>query len=80
MVAETFAQALRAFNRRRPFKPYVIELVSGETILVEHPEALAYNGGAAVYVSPRREFSLLDHEGVAQVRDPKADDSSSAES
>jgi hypothetical protein len=25
--------------------------------------------GAAVYVSPRREFMLFDHEGVADVRD-----------
>jgi hypothetical protein len=69
MVAETFAQALRAFARRKPFKPFVVELVSGERILVEHPEALAFRAGAAVYISPRGEFSLFDHESVAEVSD-----------
>lgn len=69
MVQETFSQALRASARRRPFKPFVVELVNGERIVVEHPEALAFNAGAAVYVSPQREFALFDHEGVADVRD-----------
>lgn len=69
MVAETFAQALRAFARRTPFKPFVVELVDGERVLVEHPEALAFRGGTAVFISPRNEFSLFDHEGVADVKD-----------
>jgi hypothetical protein len=73
MVAETFAQALRAFARRKPFKPFVVELMNGERIVVEHPEALAFNAGAAVYVSPRREFALFDHEGVTDVRDLPAE-------
>jgi hypothetical protein len=69
MVHENFSKALRAFARRAPFKPFVVELVSGERIVVEHPEALAFRGGSAVYISPRGEFSLFDHEGVAQVLD-----------
>jgi hypothetical protein len=69
MVAETFAQALRAFSRRKPFKPFLVELVNGERIFVEHPEALAFNGRAAVYISPRSEFALFDNEGVADVKD-----------
>ena len=67
MVAKTFAEALRAFSRRQPFKPFVVELVSGERIRVEHPEALAFRAGAAVYISPRGKFALFDHEGVAEV-------------
>ncbi|HEV3002886.1 MAG TPA: hypothetical protein VGX78_00425 [Pirellulales bacterium] len=72
MVSETFAQALRAFARRKPFKPFVVELVNGERVLVEHPEALAFYAGAAVYISPQREFALFDHENVADVRDVPA--------
>ena len=73
MVAETFAQALRAFARRKPFKPFVVELVSGERISVQHPEALAFQDGAAVYISPKREFVLFDNEGVAGVMDQPAE-------
>jgi hypothetical protein len=77
MVAETFSQALRAFARRKPFKPFIVELVSGERILVEHPEALAFRGGVAVYISPRGEFALFDHEGVAEVLDQASSSPSS---
>ena len=69
MVQENFSRALRAFAKRAPFKPFVVELVSGERVLVEHPEALAFRGGSAVYISPRGEYSLFDHEGVAQLLD-----------
>ena len=69
MVAETFAQALRALARRKPFKPFIVELVSGERVLIEHPEALVYRGGAAVHISPTGEITLFDHEGVAELSD-----------
>lgn len=69
MVSDTLVKSLRAFARRQPFKPFLVELVNGESILIEHPEALAFNGGAAVYISPKREFAFFDHEGVAELRD-----------
>jgi hypothetical protein len=69
MVAETFAAALQSFSRRRPFRPFQVELSSGDRIVVEHPEALAFRAGRAVYISPRGEFALLDHENVTQVTD-----------
>ena len=69
MVAESFAQTLRAFARRRPFKPFTVELVSGDRIEVEHPEALVFRGSVAVYFSPQNEIAIFDHEGVAQLSD-----------
>jgi hypothetical protein len=71
MVAKTFREVLRAFQQRKPFKPFVVELVNGQEILIQHPEALAFQGGAGVYISPQTEFVLFDHEGVADVRDPR---------
>jgi hypothetical protein len=70
MVAENFCDALRAFQNRKPFKPYVVQLVSGERIVVEHPEALVFRNGVGVFISPRREITILDHEGVISVMDP----------
>ena len=67
MVAEHFQTAIRAFQRRSPFKPYVVELVSGERIRVDHPEALVIRGGVAVFVNSEGAPSIFDHEGVSQI-------------
>jgi hypothetical protein len=73
MVAETFSEVLGVFQRRRPFRPYIVQLVSGERILVEHPEALAFRDGVGAFISPRGEITLLDHEGVESVMDMPAE-------
>ncbi|HUY34795.1 MAG TPA: hypothetical protein VMV69_18765 [Pirellulales bacterium] len=67
MVSKSFAKALRAFVYRKPFKRFTVELINGERIEVEHPEALVFRGGVAVYFSPKNEISIFDHEGVARV-------------
>ena len=72
MVAETFNQVLRAFQRRTPFAPFIVELISGDRITIEHPEALVFRSGAAVYFSKQGEITIFDHEGVAQVTDQSA--------
>jgi hypothetical protein len=69
MIAATLAKALRAFARRKPFQPFTVELVSGERILVEHPEALVFRGSVAVHFCPDNEITIFDHEGVAQLTD-----------
>jgi hypothetical protein len=67
MTDEHFSTTLRTFQRRVPFKSYVVELVSGDQIQVDHPEALVLRAGVAVFVSAEGAPSIFDHEGVAQV-------------
>jgi hypothetical protein len=67
MVAERFQTTIRAFLRRTPFKPYVVELVSGDRVRVDHPEALVVRGGVAVFVSAAGAPVIFDHEGVSQI-------------
>jgi hypothetical protein len=67
MTADHFQTTIRAFQRRTPFRPYVVELVSGDRVTVDHPEALVLRGGVAVFVSSTGEPSIFDHEGVSQV-------------
>ena len=67
MESENFDRSLRAFQRRRPFQVFTVELVSGETMQVDHPEALVVRGGVAVYISPTGVPSILDHESVSQI-------------
>ncbi|HZL33998.1 MAG TPA: hypothetical protein VFC78_01730 [Tepidisphaeraceae bacterium] len=67
MEREHFDQGLRAFQRRRPFRSFTVELVSGEQIQVDHPEALVLRGGIGVYISPEGVPTILDHEGVTGI-------------
>jgi hypothetical protein len=67
MELEAFSRSLRAFVRRMPFQPFTVELTSGSRFQVLHPEALAFNGGLGVYISPDGTPSLFDHESVSQL-------------
>ena len=67
MQSDAFERSLRAFVRRAPFTPFTVELTSGTSFQVLHPEALAFNGGLAVYISPDGTPSLFDHESVSQL-------------
>jgi hypothetical protein len=64
MERDNFERTLRAFVRRTPFQRFTVELINGEQIVVEHPEALVFRGGVAVYIDPNGVPSLFDHEGV----------------
>jgi len=65
VTAEHFQTALRGFQRRTPFHPYIVELVSGDRI-TDQPEALVVRGGVGVFVSADGAPRIFDHEGVAR--------------
>ena len=67
MTPDHFQTAIRAFQRRTPFQAYVVELVSGERVRVDHPEALVIRGGVAVFVSADGAPAIFDLEGVSQI-------------
>ena len=67
MTVDHFQTTIRAFQRRSPFKPYVVELVSGDRVQVDHPEALVIRGGVGVFVNAAGEPAIFDHEGVSQI-------------
>ena len=67
MEADAFERWLRAFARRSPFQPFVVELVSGTQVGVDHPEALIFRGGVAVYISAQGVPTLFDHRSVSRL-------------
>jgi hypothetical protein len=67
MTADHFDRSLRAFQRRRPFRPFTVELVSGDCFQVDHPEALIVRDGVAVFVARGGVPTLFDHESVSQI-------------
>lgn len=65
MESEKFDRSFRDFVRRRPFEAFRIRFVDGESIAIDHPEAVVFRGGVAVYISPRGEPTLFDHRSVS---------------
>lgn len=69
MTDANFKKSLLAFVRRRPFKPFAVDLVSGDRFTVEHSEALAQGGAVAVYINPGGDIKLFDSSSVSQLAD-----------
>ncbi|MGL5096348.1 MAG: hypothetical protein ACRDD1_12210 [Planctomycetia bacterium] len=67
MEAEAFDRSLGAFVHRRPFRSFVVELVSGAMLQVDHPEALVFRGGTAVYFAADSTPTLFDNQSVSQL-------------
>jgi hypothetical protein len=66
MEADNFEQALLAFVRRAPFRPFTVALVNGDRVEVDYPAALVVRDGVAVYIGPGGVPVIFDHEGVSQ--------------
>lgn len=67
MQTEAFERSLRAFSQRVPFEPFEVELVSRTRFTVDHPEALVFRGGLAVYIALDGTPTLFDHDGVSRL-------------
>lgn len=71
MKEEVFERTLKAFTQRKPFKPFLVELISGTQLTIDHPEALVHRGRAAMHVDLDGNFTLFDNEGVSRLADIK---------
>jgi hypothetical protein len=70
MNYETLELAVRTFGRRRPFRPYVIEFVNGNRVIVKHPEAVRPQPQYLYFVDPHSsDYQVFDHTGVCRVLD-----------
>jgi hypothetical protein len=50
MTEELCTQQLREFVHRQPFQPFVVELLDGQSLLIDRP-AMLFNGGAVGFLS-----------------------------
>ena len=67
MEAGPFERSLRAYQRRTPFRPFTVALVSGDRFQVDHPEALVLRDGVAVFIAAGGVPTLFDHMSVSQL-------------
>jgi hypothetical protein len=70
MTAEDMERALRALARRRPFRPFLIEMHSGDRIPVAHPEAVQRYGELFLYRGTDRGQRVFAGPSVCQLIDP----------
>jgi hypothetical protein len=56
MKAEQFEETLLQLIRRRPFEPFVVELLDGRVIEITSPKVVG--GGGATFI--RDDFDLVD--------------------
>lgn len=68
MSPEDFDQSLRAFLRRQPFQPFLVELKEGRSFLVDDPEAVAFCNGAAGFIALKKEVFLFTNENTVDMR------------
>jgi len=67
MAPQSFENALKALQQRKPFRPFTVELVSGDRFEVDFPNALVIRDGVAVFIGPGGVPVLFDREGVSQL-------------
>ena len=67
MTAEHFEETLDVLMAIRPFKPFTVELNTGQRLEVDHPRAVSSRGGYAVFITPGGVPIFFDHESVNQI-------------
>lgn len=67
MDRDAFARSVRHFVRRRRFRPFTIELLSGDRFVIHHPEAIALTSAGYVVVGPDNSIRRFDSSSVSQI-------------
>lgn len=75
MYAVNFQHTLSELAKQTPFRPFVVELVSGERLEVDHPEALAFRDMRAIFITKEGRAHYFDPEGVNRIVGPEANGS-----
>jgi hypothetical protein len=69
MTSENFQKTLGALLQRKPYSPFVVQLLNGERYEIDHPSAIVFREGVAVFIAPGFVLHFFDSESVAQVID-----------
>jgi hypothetical protein len=73
MTPEVFNDGLELLTSRRPFRPFIIELVGGDRFEVDHANAVAWGEGRGIgFFGPGGVPHIFDSESVLQFIDAPA--------
>jgi hypothetical protein len=65
MTAKNFSQVLQRLALERPFRPFTVELIGGETFEVDFPTAV--RDGAAVFIAQSGVPIIFGHQDVLAI-------------
>jgi len=69
MSFEHFDVILQELMHRVPFRAFTIELYGGELFEIDHPRALFFQDGVAVFLAPGSLRVIIDHDSVLKIID-----------
>ena len=72
MTAEHFETAVDALMAQHPFRPFTIELNSGERFEIDGHGILIWKGGRGVFTVPGGPLAIFDHDSVNKITDDLA--------
>jgi hypothetical protein len=64
MTVDEFERTLRVLMRREPFEPFAVELLDGERFVVDKPDAVGFNAGAAAFLAADGTIHFFNNEEV----------------
>ena len=67
MTQDIFENTLRTYLRRKPFFPFMVEMIDGKVITIERPK-LAIGGDSAALITDDNEFVEFACEDVRAIR------------
>jgi hypothetical protein len=62
-----FEKEIKELIASKPFVPFAVDLVEGERVLIENPQAFRCQGGSAVYATPDGLLDIFDYRSVRAV-------------
>jgi len=68
VTEELFGNTLREHKYREPFRPFVIELASGEQIEIDDPDAFGFAGGAGGFIAASGDIFQFSCDQVRAIR------------
>ena len=72
MTTDHFEKVLRAMIRRKPFKPFTVQMHGGQRFEIDHPEATVMREGVAIFIAPGFVPIYFDHDSVVEIIDVPA--------
>lgn len=66
MTSEDFDGSLQTLRSRSPFRPFTVELLSGDRFEVDSADAFVVREGVAVFIGPGGVPRFFNHESVSQ--------------
>ena len=67
MTREDFADTITSLWRHRPFRPFTVELLTGQRFEVDRADAMIYRAGTAVFIGPGPTHYSFFHDSVTQI-------------